>query len=122
MTDAVHILLVDDNPKGLEFLDARLKALGYRTTIANNGELALEAFRKDEPQLVVMDVTMPELNGYQACRELKKMNREVPVIILTAKNDPADKFWAFQSGANEFLNKPIDPAVVVERIGRLLGR
>jgi CheY-like chemotaxis protein len=118
----VHVLLVDDNPKGLEFLQARLHALGYRTTVAHNGEAALDRFRHDAPSLVVLDVTMPEMNGYQTCRELKRLDKKIPIIILTAKSDPADRFWAFQSGADAFLNKPIDPNVVMQQITALLGK
>ncbi len=117
-----HILLVDDNPKGLEFLDVRLKALGHRTTIAHNGELAVGVVERDRPDLVVLDVTMPELNGYQACRAIKRIHPKIPVLILTAKAEPADRFWAFQSGADDFLNKPIDPALVVKKITELLSR
>ena len=116
-----HILLVDDNPRGLDFLDVRLKQLGYRTTIAQNGEVALEQMRKDPPRLVILDVTMPELNGYQTCREMKKLRKDLPIIILTGKTEPADRFWAFQSGADEFLNKPIDPALVLQKIASLLS-
>ncbi len=118
----VHVLLVDDNLAGLEILDARLKLLGYRTTLAHNGEAAMEILGRDAPSLVVLDVTMPEMNGYQTCREIKRRDPSTPVIILTAKNDPADRFWAFQSGADDFLNKPIDPAVVAARIQTLLAR
>jgi DNA-binding response OmpR family regulator len=116
-----HILLVDDNPRGLDFLDIRLKQLGYRTTIAQNGEVALEYLRKDPPALVILDVTMPELNGYQTCREMKKLRKELPIIILTGKTEPADRFWAFQSGADEFLTKPIDPGLVLQKIAFLLA-
>jgi DNA-binding response OmpR family regulator len=116
-----HVLLVDDNPRGLEFLDARLKALGYRTSLAENGEAAISAVEHDKPDIVVLDVTMPELNGYQACRAIKRIAPKTPVLILTAKTDPADRFWAFQSGADAFLNKPIDPAIVVEKLRSLLG-
>ncbi len=115
-----HVLLVDDNPKALEFLDVRLKALGYRTTIANNGEVAIAAVERDKPDIVILDVTMPEVNGYQACRAIKRISPKTPVIILTAKAEPADRFWAFESGADAFLNKPIDPAVVVEKVRGLL--
>jgi DNA-binding response OmpR family regulator len=76
---------------------------------------------RDAPNIVVLDVTMPEMNGYQACREIKRQNPDIPIIILTAKTEPADRFWAFQSGADEFLNKPIDPATVVARITSLLA-
>jgi len=122
MKQEAHVLLVDDNPAGLEVLDVRLKALGYRTTLAQNGEMAVECVTRDAPNIVVLDVTMPEMNGYQACREIKKLAPEIPVIILTAKTEPADRFWAFQSGADEFLNKPIDPAIVVARINALLPK
>jgi len=64
---------------------------------------------------------MPEVNGYQACRAMKRIAAAIPVLILTAKTDPADKFWAFESGADAFLNKPIDPALVVDKLRELLG-
>ncbi len=115
------VLLVDDNPRGLEFLDIRLKALGYRTTMADNGELAIAAVAQEKPDIVVLDVTMPEMNGYQACRAIKRIAPKTPVIILTAKTDPADRFWAMQSGADAFLNKPIDPVLVVDKLKELLG-
>jgi CheY-like chemotaxis protein len=115
-----HVMMVDDNPRGIEALDLRLRSLGYRTTIAHSGELAISLFERDRPDIVVLDVTMPEINGYQACRALKRMSPTTPVIILTAKTDPADRFWAFQSGADAFLNKPIDPATVVEKLKELL--
>lgn len=119
---SAHVLLVDDNPKGLEILDLRLKALGHRTSLANNGEMAVQLFERDRPDIVVLDVTMPEMNGYQACRAIKRIEPKIPVIILTAKTEPADRFWALQAGADEFLNKPIDPAIVVQKITDLLGR
>lgn len=116
-----HVLLVDDNPRGLEFLDIRLKSLGYRTTLAHNGEIAVAAVQRDRPDVVVLDVTMPEMNGYQACRAMKRIAPKMPVLILTAKTEPADRFWATQSGADAFLNKPIDPVRVVEVLAELLG-
>jgi DNA-binding response OmpR family regulator len=121
MKKETHILLVDDDPKGLDFLDIRLRQLGYRTTIAQNGEVALEFLRQDPPRLVLLDVTMPELNGYQTCREMKKLRPDMPIIILTGKTEPADRFWAFQSGADEFLNKPVDPGMVLQRIAALIA-
>jgi DNA-binding response OmpR family regulator len=72
--------------------------------------------------VVVLDVTMPELNGYQTCRQLKKLRADLPVIILTGKTDSADRFWALECGADEFMTKPIDPAVVHQKIAQLLGQ
>ena len=116
-----HILLVDDHPKALEVYDLRLKSLGHRTTIAHNGEVAIGIVERDRPDLVVLDVTMPEMNGYQACRAIKRIDPKIIIIILTAKTEAADRFWASQSGADEFLNKPIDPAILVQRIEALLA-
>lgn len=118
---AAHILLVDDHPKALEIFELRLKSLGHRITIAHNGEVAISIVERDRPDLVVLDVTMPEVNGFQACRAIKRMHPQMPVIILTAKTEAADRFWAFQSGADEFLNKPIDPAFLVQKIQALLS-
>ena len=120
MTRTRHVLLIDDQPKGIEALEFRLRRAGYRTSIAHNGELGLEEARKERPDAVILDVTMPELNGYQTCRELKKMQSDLPVIILTGKSDPADRFWAMECGADEFLNKPADPAVVLEKLVQLM--
>jgi DNA-binding response OmpR family regulator len=120
MTGQRHILLIDDQPRGLESLDFRLKQTGYRTTIAQNGELGLQALRKDPPAAVILDVTMPELNGYQTCRELKRLDANMPVIILTGKTEPADRFWALECGADEFVTKPVDPAVILQKLAHLL--
>ncbi len=119
---AMHVLLVDDNAKGVEFLEMRLRALGHRTTFAPNGAVAVSIVERDRPDVVVLDVTMPEMNGYQACRAIKRIDPKIPVLILTAKNEAADRFWAQQSGANEFLNKPADPARVVQLITSLAER
>ena len=122
MTQPLHVLLVDDQPKGLESLDFRLKHAGYRTTFAQNGELGLQAARTDPPDLVILDVSMPELNGYQACRELKKLRPDLPIIMFTGKSDPADRFWASECGADAFIVKPADPAVVMQTLTKLLER
>jgi len=122
MTQPLHVLLVDDQPKGLDSLDLRLKRGGYRTSMAQNGELALQSAKSDPPDLVVLDVSMPELNGFQTCRELKKLRADLPVIIYTGKTDAADRFWASECGADEFIVKPADPGLVMQKIAQLLGR
>jgi len=117
-----RILLVDDTPECLSFLDARLRALGYFTSIVHNGAQAIESVARDRPDLVVLDISMPEVNGYQACREIKRLAAGLPVLVLTAKTDPAHKFWALESGADDFLTKPIDPALVVQHVRTLLEK
>ena len=122
MSTSARILLVDDTPEVLQFLEARLRSLGFTTRIVHNGAQAIEAVAGDRPDLVVMDISMPEINGYQACREIKRLAASLPVLVLTAKTDPAHKFWALESGADDFLTKPIDPAVVVQHVRTLLGK
>jgi DNA-binding response OmpR family regulator len=122
MTEALHILLIDDQPKGLEALDFRLQRTGYRTTIAHNGELGLQSARKDPPHAVILDLTMPELNGYQTCRELKKLRPDLPIIVFSGKSDPADRFWALECGADEYVTKPSDPAAIVLLLAQVLQR
>ncbi len=122
MTQGLHILLVDDQPKMMESLDFRLRKSGYRTTLVQNGELALQSARSDPPSAVILDVTMPELNGYQTCRELKKQRPDLPVIIFTGKAEPADRFWALECGADDFVVKPADPAVIMKKLEALLRR
>ena len=122
MSAAARILLVDDTPECLQFLDARLRALGFSTTIVHNGAQAIEEVARERPDLVVLDISMPEVNGYQACREIKRTAAELPVLVLTGKSDPAHRFWALESGADDFLTKPIDPAVVVQHVRALLDK
>lgn len=122
MDNAKEILLVDDNPENLEFLEHRLRALGFTTSVVHDGAQAIASVRKRCPDLVIMDVTMPEVNGFQACREIKNIYPQVPIILLTAKSNPADRFWGMESGADDFLNKPIDPQLVVQRMMTLLQR
>ncbi|MFO0645360.1 MAG: response regulator [Polyangiales bacterium] len=116
-----RIMLVDDNPASLDALDARLRGLGYLTTVVQDAVTAVDAVRADAPDLVVLDVVMPELNGYQACREIKAIDPAIPVVMLSDRDEPADRFWAQQCGAEAFVARPIDAAAVVLRISALLG-
>jgi DNA-binding response OmpR family regulator len=122
MTDPLHVLLIDDQPKALEALAFRLKRAGYRTSTAENGELGLQCARTDPPAAVILDITMPELNGFQTCRELKKLRKDLPVMILTGKSDAADRYWATECGADDFVTKPADPGLILQRLASLIRR
>lgn len=121
MKGSQRILVVDDTPENLEILGNRLRALGYRTTVVTDGARAIASVREDPPDAVIMDVMMPEMNGYQACRVIKRDRPDLPILILTGKSDPADRFWAMECGADAFVVKPADPAAVVERLVALLS-
>lgn len=118
------ILIADDMPDILNVLSSRLRALGYQVLEARDGMEALNHAKANQPDLVVLDVMMPELNGYQVCRRLKNDSQlsHIPVILLTAKDTEADKFWGAEVGADLYLTKPIEPGAVVIHIQELLKK
>jgi DNA-binding response OmpR family regulator len=118
-----RILIADDHPDLLAILSARLRASGYDVVTAHNGNEALDLTRRERPALVILDVMMPELNGYQVCAKIKEdaTLAQTPVILLTAKTSDADRFWGAEVGADLYLTKPASPATIVERIKELLG-
>ncbi len=118
-----RILVVDDTPDIVQFLTVRLRAEGFETISAYNGVDALELAKREKPDLIILDVMMPQLNGYQVCRRLKKDPelQEIPVIFLTAKDQPSDKFWGLEVGAVDYLTKPVDPRKVAEKVKEILG-
>lgn len=113
MKPSAKVLLVDDNPAAIEPLDRRLRAMGFSTRLAHDGQRALELARAERPDVAVLDVMMPEVNGYQVCREIKRIDDTIRVAIVTAKADAADRFWATECGADAFMTKPVDPEAVV---------
>ena len=117
------ILLVDDEPDLLEALGRTLRAGGYRVRTARDGETALEEVAREPPDAVILDVIMPGLNGYQTCRRLKAREhpRELPVVLMSAKAEPADQYWASEVGAVCLLAKPLDPRRLMDRLADLLS-
>jgi DNA-binding response OmpR family regulator len=117
-----RILIADDNADLVAILASRFRAIGFDVHEASNGARALESAAQHKPDIIVLDVMMPELNGYQVCRRLKEdaQLKAIPVILLTAKDSEADQFWGFEVGADLYLTKPIDPASVVTKVQRLL--
>lgn len=124
MTRAKTILLVDDDHAILKFVGLILENEGYRVVTARDGDEALETARDRRPDLVLLDIIMPRKNGYQVCRALKEdaaLSR-VPVLFLSAKSQPSDRFWARRVGGDGFLAKPFDPADLVREVNTLLQR
>lgn len=118
------ILLVDDEQDVLEFLGYNLKKEGYNVITANNGRDAVSIASRENPHLIVMDVMMPELDGIEACREI----REIPslkntiIIFLTARGEDYSQIAGFDAGADDYVNKPVKPRVLISRIKALLRR
>src|SRR5687767_3275720 len=118
------ILLVDDEPDILEILSYNLKKENYRVFTAENGKKALEVARKETPDLIILDVMMPEMDGIETCTELRKLPKLKNALIafLTARNEDYTQIAGFDAGADDYIQKPIKPKVLVSRVKALLRR
>jgi signal transduction histidine kinase len=123
VSNAAKILVVDDNVDNVELLTKRLKASGYRTCEAYDGEQALEKVEEEEPDLVILDLMMPKLDGFEVCRRLKTDERKrfIPIIMLTAKREVPDKIRGLDTGADDYVTKPFNPQELMARVKRLLA-
>ncbi len=112
------LLLVDDIPTNLKMLFNYLKSLGFKVRIANNGEKAIEQIERTPPDLILLDVMMPNLDGFEVCRRLKAnaQTRDIPIIFMTAKTETVDKVKGFEVGAVDYVTKPIQQEEVLARI------
>ena len=115
------ILVVDDEASIRRILETRLSMIGYQVVTASDGEEALEAFRRTSPDLVVLDVMMPKLDGYGVCQELRKES-DVPIVMLTALGDVADRITGLELGADDYVVKPFSPKELEARIRCVLRR
>jgi DNA-binding response OmpR family regulator len=110
-----RILLVDDEERVLNFLKSKLKLAGYEVFTASNGRDALEEAQAQEPDLIVLDILMPRMDGFDTLKELRRFS-SVPVIILSARRDDTDKIKGLGLGADDYLVKPFNPDELVARI------
>ena len=117
-----RILIVDDTPANVHILQTRLAAHGYDIVTAADGEAALAAVKDTQPDLVLLDVMMPKLDGFEVCRRLRADASVpfVPVILVTAKTDPKDIVAGLEAGGDEYLTKPVDQAALVARVKSML--
>ena len=118
------ILLVDDEPDVLEFLSYNLKKEGYHVLKARNGREGLLLARSENPQLVILDVMMPEMDGIETCREIRMLPgfSDTIVVFLTARGEDYSQIAGFEAGADDYITKPIKPKVLTSRIKALLRR
>jgi DNA-binding response OmpR family regulator len=117
------ILVVDDERYIVNILDFTLGSEGFRVLSASNGEEALRMAMKETPDLVVLDIMMPKIDGFEVCRALKakEETKDLPVILLTAKDRDADRKKGEEVGADLYMTKPFSPARLVEEVRNLLG-
>ena len=117
------ILIADDDEDILELVRLRLSRSGYDTVVARNGAEALEAARERRPDLALLDVSMPAMNGYEVTAALKDdpLTRDIPVILLTARAQTADVANGFEAGADDYITKPFSPQALQIRVAAALG-
>ncbi len=115
------ILVVDDEPRMIRFVQYNLELEGFRVITAQNGLEAVEKVRTQLPDLVIMDVMMPEMDGFEALERIRQVS-DVPVIMLTVKGEDEDKHLAFSAGADDYLTKPFSPQELVDRVKAVLRR
>ena len=118
------ILIVDDERDLLSLLDFNLRQAGFETVLATTGEAALQAVRRRVPDLVVLDLMLPDVSGTEVCRQLKSdaRTRHVPVVMLTAKGEEVDKVVGFELGADDYVTKPFSVREFVLRLRAVLRR
>ena len=119
--DKQKILIVDDDSNICELLRMYLEKDGFDTMIASDGEQAVEAADRYKPDLILLDIMMPRLDGWQVCRQVRK-NSEVPIIMLTAKGEVFDKVLGLELGADDYIEKPFDSKELVARVKAVLRR
>ncbi|MEJ2448977.1 MAG: response regulator transcription factor [Anaerolineales bacterium] len=122
MSARPHILLVDDEPSIIENLAPFLKRSGFEVSTAANGSLALKLLEQAEPDLIVSDVLMPEMDGRELLRKLRQDDNWIPVILLTQVGEAFERAVALEEGADDYINKPFEPHELVARIRAVLRR
>lgn len=120
----IKILLVDDEPDILEIIGYNLSAEGYQIITADDGLKAIKKARKERPQLIIMDVMMPEMDGIEACEQIRKIPELSNTIItfLTARGEDYSQMAGFDAGADDYITKPIKPKVLTSKVKALLRR
>lgn len=116
------VLAVDDNPENLGVLRSMLEKAGFKVRAARDGEQALRSARAEPPDVILLDVHMPKMDGYEACKALSEdfLLKDVPVIFISALSDPFNKTQAFKLGAMDYLEKPWQMEDLVHRVGNAI--
>jgi DNA-binding response OmpR family regulator len=115
------ILIVDDEKNIVELIELYAKQAGYKTLRAHDGETALQMIERDKPDLIVLDLMLPRVNGWDVCKRVRAKS-DTPIIMLTARDDDVDKIVGLELGADDYLTKPFNPRELVARVKTILRR
>ena len=122
MDNKINVLLAEDDKNLGSILKSYLEAKGFRTTLCDNGKVALEAFKKDEYNFCIFDVMMPVMDGFTLAKEIRKLDKKVPLLFLTAKTMQEDKLEGFEIGADDYITKPFSMEELLLRLQAILRR
>ena len=117
----IKVLVIDDEQNICELLRLYLEKEGFSVIIANDGEAAINAFKTEDPDIALLDIMLPKLDGWQVCREVRKFS-DKPIIMLSAKDETFDKVLGLELGADDYVTKPFDTKEIVARIKTVLRR
>lgn len=117
------VLIVDDSPAQLYSLSKIVERAGHQTVVAESGEEAIEVASNENPSVILMDIVMPGMSGYQAKRTLGRNEDtcHIPVIFVSSKDGEADRSWGLRQGAREYVTKPVDPSVLLTAISEAVA-
>ncbi len=118
----MKILIAEDDLHIRHGLSDLLSQEGYEIETAENGKIALELFKKQKPQFVILDIMMPEMDGYSVCREIRAVDNDIPIIFLSAKSEEIDRVIGLELGADDYISKPFGTREVVARIRAITRR
>jgi len=118
------ILVVDDEKELAALVSLHMKMAGFEVLTAANGEKALELSREEKPDLIILDLMLPKIDGWEVCEQLRQdaVTKDIPVIMLTARTQIEDKLKGFEAGADDYVTKPFSPRELVARVKRVLAR
>lgn len=119
----INVLIVDDSKTQLYGMEKMLQSVGIDTLTAENGKQGILTARHKQPDLILMDIVMPEINGFQATRYLTRQadTGHIPIIIISGSNQESDKAWGLKLGARDFMRKPVDKELLLEKIDHLVS-
>lgn len=115
------VLIADDDNNISELIKVYFEKDGFQTVVAHDGRQAVELFKSEAPSIVILDVMMPEMDGWQVCREIRRVSN-IPIIMLTAKGEMFDKVLGLELGADDYMVKPFDPKELIARVKAVLRR
>ena len=124
MQQKKKILIVDDEKDLVSLVSLHMRISGYEVLVACDGEKALAIAREEKPDLIILDLMLPKMDGWEVCKRLRKESRigDIPVIMLTARSETGDKLKGFECGADDYVTKPFSPRELVARVKRVLAR